>query len=67
VLQVRRINLYEMPAEVSQGDTRGFEPLLSAKEREGYFLEHNQPQVYVTYCLHRLAMNAGQTCTSTSV
>ena len=64
VLQVRRINLYEMPAEVSQGNKRGFEPLLSAQEREGYFLEHNQPQVCVSHCLHRLALNAGHTFTS---
>ena len=40
--EVRRINLYEMPAEASQGV---FAPLLSAEEREGYFLENNQPQL----------------------
>jgi len=40
--EVRRINLYDMPSEVSKGT---FAPLLSAQEREGYFMENNQPQL----------------------
>jgi hypothetical protein len=51
---VRRINLYDMPAEVSgSSGIRGFAPLLSAEEREGYFLENNQPQVRVAHLLYR--------------
>ena len=50
--EVRRINLYKMP------DGGCFSPLLSAEEREGYFLENDQPQLnndeHVKYAVESL-------------
>ena len=63
--EIRRISLYDMPAEASIGlearrgeYSRLFAPLLSMDEREGYFEENNQPQLkrdpHVQYAIESL-------------